>query len=176
MAAITLSAVEYWWRSKLTNWRILMWQLITLRWWERESRPPSAISSFSTRKARVPVICLTVSQSRTELTTYLLALSRLLLPPAIKNKSGWKEIGQRRQCQPPADFPCSKYWQPLHLSSVVFSAHSWYTDFHHDICWAHSKRPAAAPFLWRCCSSVLCSTVQRKHTRQCLYEHCSNEL
>ena len=40
MAAISLAAVQYWWRSKLTNWRILMRQLITLWWWERESRRP----------------------------------------------------------------------------------------------------------------------------------------
>ncbi len=164
MAAIILAAVEYWWRSKLTNWRILMWQLITLWWWERESRRPAATSSFSTWKARVPVICLTVMLSALSWTSYLLAFIPLLLPPAIKNTSGWKGIGQRRQCQPPADLPRSKYWQPLHVSSVVFSAHPWNTDFHHDICWAPSKRPAAAQFLWRCCGSV-CSFVQRNHAQ-----------
>lgn len=54
MATIILAAVECWWRSKLTNSRILKWQLTTLWRWERESRRPAAISSFSTREACVP--------------------------------------------------------------------------------------------------------------------------
>lgn len=145
MAAIILAAGEYWWLSKLTNLRILMWQLITLWWRERENRRAAAVSSFSTWKACIPVICLTVVLSAPSWAAYLLAFIPLMLLTAVKKKkkSGCKRIGQRRQCQPPADFPRSKYWQQLHVSSVVLSTHAWNTDFHHDICWAHSKRPVA---------------------------------
>ena len=113
MAAISLAAAQYWWRSKLTNWRILMWQLITLWWWERESRRPAAISSLSTWKGTRPRH-LSDSQGSPGRSWQRICWhpARRCSPPAMKirkkKKSGWKRIGQSRQCQPPRWFSVLK--------------------------------------------------------------------
>lgn len=80
-------------------------------------------------KARVPVICLTAKAARDGADNVSAGIQPAAASPGCENKkkkkSGWKRIGQSQQFRPPppADSPCSKYWQPLRVSSVAFSAH-----------------------------------------------------
>lgn len=79
-------------------------------------------------KARVPVICLTAKAARDGADNVSAGIQPAAASPGCENKKKkkvWVEANwsEPTVSTPPADSPCSKYWQPLRVSSVAFSAH-----------------------------------------------------